>query len=272
MYYVDNLDTIWVDPFDIFLSTKLLSQAESNICEIGVYKGGYLISVLMNLPKSKALAIDPFPGLEEIKNLFIKNININNLTDRVKLYDKYSEIYDYKFDLIHIDGEHSEAAVLKDLEFAIANLSTQGFIVIDDIWHPKFPGIISACLKSIHKDLLSPFLISKNKMYLCLPSQYGFYNFLSKQLLLKNNIRFSESLMKGDSIRGEAATFSQSNAINGYELLLIDRISKAEQLKVLGLSQNNQLERLKMCINFLVPPFVIFLAKKILLVIKNTLA
>jgi hypothetical protein len=75
--------------------------------------------------------------------------------------------------------------------------------------------------------------------------------------------------MKGDSIRGETATFSQSNAIHGYELYLIDRISKVEQLKVLGLSQNNQLERLKMCVYFLVPPFVIFLAKKILLGIKK---
>jgi hypothetical protein len=87
MYYVDNSDTVCLDPFDIFLSTNLLSEAESNICEIGVYKGGYLISVLMNRPKSIALAIDPFPGLEEIKDQFIYNVYINKLTDRVKLQD-----------------------------------------------------------------------------------------------------------------------------------------------------------------------------------------
>ncbi len=80
------------------------------------------------------------------------------------------------------------AAVSKDLEFAIANLAPSGFIVIDDIWHPKFPGIISACLKSIHLDLLSPFLLSKNKMYLCQPSLHKYYKFLSKEILFENNI------------------------------------------------------------------------------------
>lgn len=44
-----------------------------------------------------------------------------------------SSIIDNNFSLIHIDDEHLELAVIKEINFAIDNLSTRGLIVIDDI-------------------------------------------------------------------------------------------------------------------------------------------
>ena len=57
----------WLQPYDAFLSINLLVESGGGICEVGVYKGGYLITVLKNNPRLNAVAIDPYPGLNSIK-------------------------------------------------------------------------------------------------------------------------------------------------------------------------------------------------------------
>jgi len=146
--------------------------------------------LLNNLKKLQCVAIDPYPGLNDIKNIFLDNLRTHNLQDRVELKASYSSITDNNFSLIHIDGEHSELAVTKDCNFAIANLSNRGLIVVDDIWHPRFPGIISAVMKIIHLNKLTPFLASRNKMYLCLPDDYQYFYNYSISLFHTNAIPF----------------------------------------------------------------------------------
>ncbi|MBX9588302.1 MAG: class I SAM-dependent methyltransferase [Hyphomonadaceae bacterium] len=46
--------------------------------------------------------------------------------------------------LIHIDGEHSRAALTKDLELATAVLAPAGVIVLDDMLHPGYPTLMVA--------------------------------------------------------------------------------------------------------------------------------
>jgi hypothetical protein len=46
--------------------------------------------------------------------------------------------------LIHIDGEHSRAALTKDLELATAVLAPEGVIVLDDMLHPGYPTLMVA--------------------------------------------------------------------------------------------------------------------------------
>ena len=77
--------------------------------------------------------IDPYPGLDDIKNVFLDNLRTHNLQDRVHLEASCSSIIDNNFSLIHIADEHLELAVIKEINFAIDNLSTRGLIVIDDI-------------------------------------------------------------------------------------------------------------------------------------------
>ena len=44
----------------------------------------------------------------------------------------------------HIDGEHSRAALAKDLELATAVLAPEGVIVLDDMLHPGYPTLMVA--------------------------------------------------------------------------------------------------------------------------------
>jgi predicted O-methyltransferase YrrM len=45
---------------------------------------------------------------------------------------------------IHIDGEHSRAALTRDLELATAALAPEGVIVLDDMLHPGYPTLMVA--------------------------------------------------------------------------------------------------------------------------------
>jgi hypothetical protein len=45
---------------------------------------------------------------------------------------------------MHIDGEHSRAALSKDLELATAALAPEGVIVLDDMLHPGYPTLMVA--------------------------------------------------------------------------------------------------------------------------------
>ena len=45
---------------------------------------------------------------------------------------------------VHIDGEHSRAALTKDLELATAVLAPEGVIVLDDMLHPGYPTLMVA--------------------------------------------------------------------------------------------------------------------------------
>jgi predicted O-methyltransferase YrrM len=45
---------------------------------------------------------------------------------------------------VHIDGEHSRAALTKDLELATAVLAPAGVIVLDDMLHPGYPTLMVA--------------------------------------------------------------------------------------------------------------------------------
>ena len=48
--------------------------------------------------------------------------------------------------LFHIDGEHSRAALTKDLELATAVLAPAGIIALDDMLHPGYPTLVFAVL------------------------------------------------------------------------------------------------------------------------------
>ena len=45
---------------------------------------------------------------------------------------------------VHIDGEHSRAALGKDLELATSVLAAEGVIVLDDMLHPGYPTLMVA--------------------------------------------------------------------------------------------------------------------------------
>ena len=249
-------NVIFLDPLDAFLSMRLIKNSQGTLCEIGVYKGGFIMALLSNLPNLNAIAVDPYPNSEEIRNVFVKNLEERNLANRVELFDDYESLAQCEFDLIHIDGEHTEAAVRKDLKFALANLSQNGIVVIDDIRHPLFPGIISATLKVVHQDFLAPFLITRNKMFLCKPSEYTSKFHQAQELLDQLKIPYSAGVTVGTILHGESAIINLSNSINGYDQLVVENLTKFQQLILLGLENPVRSNKLKSILKSLTPPII----------------
>ena len=256
-------NVIYLDPLDAFLSIRLIKNPSGNLCEIGVYKGGFIMALLDNLPNLTAIAIDPYPNSEEIRDIFVKNLEERNLRSRVELLSDYQKLTKRQFDLIHIDGEHSESAVCKDLEFALTNLSSNGIVVIDDIWHSLFPGIISATLLVVHKDLLAPFLITRNKMFLCKPSEYISQFNQAKELLNQLKIPYSSGVTLGNTLHGESTIYRQSNSIKGYDQLVVGNLNKYQQLILLGLEKPARRNKLKSILKSLTPPIIILVYRRL---------
>lgn len=253
----------WLHPYDAFFSMNLLVDSGGGICEVGVYKGGYLITMLKNIPRINAVAIDPYPGLNSIKETFFNNLLSHGLKDRVRHFAHYDSLKENSFDLIHIDGEHSESAVTKDLYFAQNNLAKRGIIVVDDIWHPLFPGVVSATFKFVHESKFVPFLSTRQKMYICTESEYEYFFSQASELLQKFNIPHSSGWKKGSRIHpGGRATFDQSNAIKGFPQLVVDSRSKSEQLIILDMA-SEAMRVPKRVLKQLLPPLLLSVLKKL---------
>lgn len=109
------------------------------------------------------------------------------MDQNIELLDNYNGISG-EFDLVHIDGEHTEVAVDRDLKFAKVNISSDGLIILDDIFHTKFIGVLSAAFKHIHECDIVPFLISRQKMYMCRKDKYEFFYSRAANLLHEVNI------------------------------------------------------------------------------------
>ncbi len=261
MKWTNDENAIWLDPLDAFLSINLIPNPAGKICEIGVFKGAFLMSLLENHPKLRGLAIDPYPDSEEIKYVFFNNLESRSLKNRVEHLDDYKLVNDQEFDLIHIDGEHTESAVSKDLKFTLANLAPKGLVIIDDIWHPLFPGIISATMRVVHQGYLAPFLITRNKIFLCPVSEYVSYFNSAKKCLELNKIPYSAG-EPNDSFSREGIHVSQSNSINGFDQLVVENMNRYEQLLLLGLEDPVRNNKFRCILRSFTPPiFVLFYRK-----------
>lgn len=74
-------------------------------------------------------------------------------------------------DFIHIDAGHMYHQVKYDIEQYLPFLSYHRFLVINDFFQPRWPGVTEAVYDIIIKNSsgteLNPFLIGFNKLYLC---------------------------------------------------------------------------------------------------------
>ncbi len=256
----------YLDPYDAFLSQKLVLGEPTFVCEIGVYKGGWLVNFLTNFKDVSILAIDPYPNLQDVKEIFLRMVENLDLTSRVQLIAQYDDKRNNdKFDVIHIDGEHSERAVLNDLNFALQNLATGGVIIVDDVWHPLFPGIISGVMKIVHSTELVPFLSTRNKMWLCKTSDYDLHFENSLNVLRRAGISFNIGVHSGDSIvsTNETHSYDIENAVKGHTQIQVERVSRWDQLLILGLAQTPKFVRLKRLMTQIFPPVVTKILKKL---------
>lgn len=126
-----------------------------SIAEIGTFEGRFFIALALALRDGEqAYGFDLFawPGSDLLERL-VANANANGLAcdrftpltyDTGKLtptdFSRVTGGAPLRF--IHIDGDHTPAALTQDLALAHASLHPQGLICIDDMLHPAFPFLV----------------------------------------------------------------------------------------------------------------------------------
>ena len=218
-HHVDSDTGEWLSIFDSWICSKILQEnLARKALEVGVWKGGWAISQLLNNLNLRVVGIDPFPNLEEIARLLDQNLKHYQVNNRFQLFSsiELSSEFNDEYSFVHIDGEHSEEAVLNDLKFANQVLTLDGVIAVDDIYHPEFPGIASATFNFLHQEDFASFLITQNKIFICRKEKYlQFYSFCMN-LLSNHGIPFSRGF---EGIQG--AIYAQNNSINGFPQLVV---------------------------------------------------
>ena len=142
---------------------EVIVEQRPNLCvEIGVFGGSSLIPQGLALKENKngvIFGIDPWEtdaaleemidesnrqwwtdlNLESIYKGCLKQINVCGLGDYCKVIrDKSENVVDRfkeeSIDVLHIDGNHSEALSWKDATLYLPKVKPEGIIFFDDIW------------------------------------------------------------------------------------------------------------------------------------------
>ena len=247
----------WNQPIDSFICSNLL-LSKSTLLEIGVYKAGFCFSILENVQDIIIHGIDPYPGLGEIRNQVISKINQSGYKNRFNLYNDFKELpKKLKYDLIHIDGDHSEAAVMKDLLISAKLLKKDGFIVVDDIYHRNFPGIFYSLSVFLNENQFKSIFISHNKIYLTRNEYAKKGKTLIKKILNQSNFSYIQDFEMGTF--GES--YKQTNTIkNENQLILRDTSAFENYLRGMSKKTESKIElfmiNLKKIIKSIMPPFI----------------
>lgn len=138
-----------------------------HIAEIGTFEGRFFIALAHGLaPGEHAIGVDIFtwPSEKVLDNLH------ENVARHGIAADRYTAIKGSTADMsiadliaplqgrqdlqanlpirfFHIDGQHDEENLTKDLSLALPLMHPQGLIVLDDMLHPSYPGLV----ETVHK-------------------------------------------------------------------------------------------------------------------------
>jgi predicted O-methyltransferase YrrM len=127
------------------------------VVEIGPFEGRFFIALARALaPGEVALGIDLFDWPNpEVIDRFEANCSRHGVPPERRITWKadsrsmapealLAKLGGKRPRFIHIDGEHSRAALTRDLELATAVLAPGGVIVLDDMLHPGYPTLMVA--------------------------------------------------------------------------------------------------------------------------------
>ena len=207
----------WLIPKEALFSYNLLSSfddSEKSFIEVGVLTGAWSLNLLRNFDVIKGYGIDPYPNLNSIKSQLLDDVSQYNF----HLYSSFLELPSISnlISMIHIDGLHTEEAVLSDINFSLPLLRDNGILIVDDYLHPYFPGIASALYKSIETHNLSPFLHTGSKSYLCRKKYYNYY-YLAVEAMLSAQSEIPWCRHWGE---GASNAYVSTPAINGFTPIL----------------------------------------------------
>ncbi len=127
------------------------------LAEIGAFEGRFFIALAHALEQGEvAVALDIFSWPDDgVKHRFEANclkhgigperrVTVKGDSGAMTPAELMGHAGGAPYRLIHIDGEHSRAALGKDLALATACLAEGGLIVLDDMLHPGYPTLMVA--------------------------------------------------------------------------------------------------------------------------------
>ncbi|MEO0983692.1 MAG: class I SAM-dependent methyltransferase [Pseudomonadota bacterium] len=193
-----------VDGWLVKLSARLIvASAEiqtdagerGGVCEIGVHHGKLFILLYNCLSTDeRGLAIDLFDDQAQNtdgsgrgdKEIFLRNLSRFS-PDSSKL--TIIEANSLKLDagalraevgavrLFSVDGGHTAECAESDLRLAEAALSPCGLVILDDVFNPCWPGVLTGLARYMADPAtrLTPFLVSPNKVFLARPEAIALY-------------------------------------------------------------------------------------------------
>lgn len=127
------------------------------IAEIGTFEGRFFIAMAHALGQTeRALGMDLFDWPNpEVLDRFEANCARHGVAAERRITWKIdsrtttpesllAKVGGERVRLFHIDGEHSRAALTRDLELATAVIGEGGVLVLDDMLHPGYPTLMVA--------------------------------------------------------------------------------------------------------------------------------
>jgi len=182
--YVEYVDNFYRESMGLFgshwhyldISNVLFAAAKiirpEKYLEIGVRRGRSVCMVSRGYPGVDIYAFDmwtpeyagmPNPGPDFVQSELNQHghqgkvVFINGDSHRT-LPEFFKHNSELKFDLITVDGDHSEEGAWADLQMVAPRLSEGGILVFDDISHPAHPYLIKVWRKTIEMfPFLSPY-------------------------------------------------------------------------------------------------------------------
>ena len=151
-----------------------------SVAELGAFEGRFFIALAKALKDGeRALGIDTFewPNPQVIDRFEAncvrqgvpteKRITWKADSNKMSAEELLGKLGGEKVRLIHVDGEHTQAALTKDLALATAVIRDGGVIVLDDMLHPGYPTLmvaVQAYLDS-HPDMTVLCIIDRESIF-----------------------------------------------------------------------------------------------------------
>ncbi len=173
-----------------------ISGEKGGACEIGVHHGRFFLALLSCVPRgSKNLAIDVFDMQEfnidgsglGAKDKFIENlerfhgghedvaiVTADSLSLGAPDIARFEEEFG-KFRLFSVDGGHTKVHARNDVRMAEALVANGGLVIVDDFFHPDWPGVTQGLFDYFSYDCakLAPICIAGRKLFLTTVSTHA---------------------------------------------------------------------------------------------------
>ena len=210
------------------------NNVTGDLMEIGVFKGwGSYLPARYCRPNEKIVLVDIAQHHLDLSKTF--------LTEQVKvpadvieplLIDSASGIglsgllgTNRRFRWIHIDGEHSYAAVMQDLDSAMRLASSDAVICVDDVDHPLAPGINDALLDWLSKNKHWKLLLrGYNKAYIVsVRSRLAWFQYINFLPDVFRRFFSSSILLASQTQSSDTAYFSYGEPFDSKEYLKVNQ-------------------------------------------------